>query len=74
MIRKQSWVPTETGVGVEAMPLATTVRFHAPGGMPGGTCRAAVTVALPVAIPRVEKSVVRRYCTSPTLFVSRTRG
>ncbi len=42
------------------MPLATTSRFQAPGGMFAGTSTTAVTVAVPVAMPIVEKSRVRR--------------
>ena len=53
-------MPTPTGIDVEAMPLATTSKFHEPGGMFDGTSTTAVTVAVPVAIPIVEKSHVRR--------------
>ena len=58
--RKQSRVPTPTGVGVEAMPLTTTSRFQDPGATLDGTSTMAVTMAEPVAIPIVEKLWVRR--------------
>ena len=48
MTRKQSRVPTATGVDVDAMPFATTSRFQDPGGMSDGTSMTAVTVAVPV--------------------------
>ena len=60
MTRKQSRVPTLTGVEAEAMPLATTSKFQEPGGVFDGTWTTAVTVADPVAIPIVEKSPVRK--------------
>ena len=60
MTRKQSRVPTATGVDAEAMPLATTSRFHEPAGTSEGTWTTAVTVSDPVAMAMVEKSRVRR--------------